>query len=1157
MIIDGGKLTIGEGTIYLYGAYSDDGPANNNEVIITGGDTASCMVYGGYGKFNGSVNENKVSITDGRAALVAGGRSEKYVYVNSNSVTLQNTTVTGDVYGGKGLYPVNSNQVLVKGGKIEGTVYGGYSGGNVSNNQIEITENATINNIYGGYSVGPKSTANANTVKVTSGTAKTVWGGRVTKGSETIATENQVLVSGGTVENIYGGSACTEASGNTVTISGGTITGNVFGGQSTDSNTATNNKIILAQGAANANLKSATLYGYVGFNSNSSVTNHSGNTLTVEKEKNITLATVKNFDVYDFQLGDVKNGDVILNLLNDTNLGNATVKVANAGNVFPTDITGDRVLYLMKLADGKTLTFNGTVNVDGFTPISKFYQNDTNTATFTMSRTAGRSGNNLAIYDKVAYTCDLSPEALTNGAKLLSYENTGAMTLTDEDVTLNNANALDGKQLSLNKGDKVYLLENTAGGALTYTGTNGENQTLNHTYKNNTDAGTATVTTHAKVEASGNDLILNVDGVKYAFTLAPTAKGGDVFLTSTNTGTTKIYKDDVKVTASDALKNLKENDKVYLIKTSDGGTLTADGTKDITLPIVFQNVTGTVAAADNNLVLTITNAESLAPADASYKYIVIVEDATKSTRNEVTVGADENADKSAIAALAKDEKDATELSNNALTVAGTVTGRAVGANSVAGNATKNTVTIGSGATVNGFVAGGMTADGVADGNTVTINGGKVTGDVYGGYSEKAATNNIVNLAGGTITGTVYGGYVDASEKPKYCMPRRALAATTGSTSGNTLNVTKETTAGNIAKFNTYNFVLPTGTSADDKLLHLTDAADTDLTGSTVNVHADGSTNLKDAETVYLIKKDGGTLLTDAAIKQNVDVFVGVTAKLNGTVTKENNNLVLTTKAVPTSSSGSSSSSGGSSSSGSSSSSSGSGSSSSSSASSNTSNAENAESASDNGESSSSGSSSSASTPSVTINPDTKSTVETRAAQSNVVNMGSDYLVTTTMAQIANADYGADGFASFGGSSGSAHMRYKTGSHVDRSPGARSLRRGTGTMTAISTTARTAAARRATRAAASSHVRNLRADATWRVRSARARRRRTTPRPTLARATARMRRTSAHTLASAGCCRCTAARSTSMAAISTAARAATAHTSRRARRMTSTSSTATA
>ena len=551
------------------------------------------------------------------------------------------------------------------------------------------------------------------------------------------------------------------------------------------------------------------------------------------------------------------------------------------------------------------------------------YENDDKTATIQTTGTVKADGKNLVMdIDGVKYHFVLAPTTV-KGDTFLTSANTGETKIDADDVTLDESK-LANQMLSLRKGDTVYLLKNDTAGTLAYTETSGAKE-LNHTYENSTDAGTATVTTHGKVEASGNDLVLNVNNVNYTFTLAPAVTSGAKLLSLSSAGETKICQDDVKVKASDALKNLTKGSVVYLIEKT-GGTLTADGTKDITLPIVFQNVTGTVAAVNNKLVLTITNAESLAPTDASYKYIVIVEDDTKNTGNAVAVGTGEDADKSAIAALAKDEKDATELSNNALTVAGTVTGRAVGANSVAGNATKNTVTIGSGATVNGFVAGGMTADGKADGNTVTINGGTITGDVYGGYSEKVATHNIVNLAGGTINGTVYGGYVagTSTATPKKNMPRRALAATTGSSSGNMLNVTKETTAGNIAKFNTYNFVLPTGT-----------------------------------------------------------------------------------------------------------------------------------------------------------------------------------------------------------------------------------------MTAISTTARTAAARRATRAAASSHVRNLRADATWRVRSARARRRRTTPRPTLARATARMRRTSAPTSASAGCCRCTEARSTSMAGISTAARAATARILRRARRTTSTPSTATA
>ena len=191
-----------------------------------------------------------------------------------------------------------------------------------------------------------------------------------------------------------------------------------------------------------------------------------------------------------------------------------------------------------------------------------------------------------------------------------------------------------------------------------------------------------------------------------------------------------------------------------------------------------------------------------------------------------------------------------------------------------------------------------------------------------------------------------------------------------STSGNTLTVdgAKSITAKNVVNFSTYNFCLPAGTSAGDTVLHLTTSDDTDMTGSTVNIKANGQLNLRNADKIYLVQKDGGSLYTDG-MQQNVDVFVGVTANLTGTVSQEDNNLVFTAKT-----------------------------------------------ASANG--------------SVTINPDTKSAVETRAAQSNVVNMGSDYFVDTTLPQIAGLAYGADGFGAFGGSSGSAHMRYETGSHVD-------------------------------------------------------------------------------------------------------------------------------
>ena len=377
-----------------------------------------------------------------------------------------------------------------------------------------------------------------------------------------------------------------------------------------------------------------------------------------------------------------------------TKTGTGTLIVGNKGydvtadNITADEVTGDTVTANAITANSITtdkFVLDGSEQVTGKdTATGLTVTTDTVQAVHPTSGAA--AAQNFIVQPKTAgksvkYTFVLTPD-LVDGSTYINSTNNADVSIAGTDVTLGGRDALDGKMLSLSKGDMVYLLKKAAG-TLTYDSTG--TSTLEHTYMNTSDAGTAIIQTAGTVKQDGKNLVLNIDGVTYAFTLASTVKGGDVFLTSANAGTTKIYQGDVKVTASGSLKNLKANDKVYLIQNTGGVTLTADG--------------------------------------------------------------------------------------------------------------------------------------MANGNTVTINGGKITGDVYGGYSEKAATNNIVNLAGGTIFGTVYGGYVAGT------------SGTTGSTSGNTLNV------------------------------------------------------------------------TGAAIKQNVDVLVGVTAKLNGTVTKENNNLVLTTKAVSASSSG--------------------------------------------------------------------------------------------------------------------------------------------------------------------------------------------------------------------------------------------------------------
>ena len=376
-------------------------------------------------------------------------------------------------------------------------------------------------------------------------------------------------------------------------LSGGTITGNVAGGVCP--NTAKDNNIILTKGAAAADLSAATLYGSVKYDKNTNLpTAHSGNTLTVEKEKNITVANVKNFDAYDFQLGDVKNGDTILTVLNDTDLGGAAVTVTSDSNNILSLNKGETV-YLLKKAGGEL------TNLGEIKGLDHIYTNAAKNATIqTTGKVEKKDSNLLLNIDKAAYAFTLD-SGTANAYTFIDSKNTNDTTINGTDLTLNNT-ATTSDILSLNKGDTVYLLKK-AGGTLDYTPT-GKND-LEHTYTNNIAAGIATIHTTGKVQADGNDLVLKVDAQSYTFDLSNDAKDGNTFLTSTNTGTTKIDGADVKVKADDKkLLSLNKGETVTLLK--DGvGTLSYDGTS--TFDHKYTNAAGTATVATTGKVKAVNN----------------------------------------------------------------------------------------------------------------------------------------------------------------------------------------------------------------------------------------------------------------------------------------------------------------------------------------------------------------------------------------------------------------------------------------------------------------------------------------------------------------------------------------------------------------------
>ncbi len=122
---------------------------------------------------------------------------------------------------------------------------------------------------------------------------------------------------------------------------------------------------------------------------------------------------------------------------------------------------------------------------------------------------------------------------------------------------------------------------------------------------------------------------------------------------------------------------------------------------------------------------------------------------------------------------AEDTYGATAATSNTVTISETDTAvptiiktEIYGGFSAKGAANENTVTISGGAIGTGDtnnVYGGYGYTGTSE-NKVTISGGKMSGQVYGGYTTGAtgaANKNVLEISGGTVNRSVTGGYVDS------------------------------------------------------------------------------------------------------------------------------------------------------------------------------------------------------------------------------------------------------------------------------------------------------------------------------------------------------------------------------------------------------------
>ncbi|MBE6101042.1 MAG: autotransporter outer membrane beta-barrel domain-containing protein [Selenomonas ruminantium] len=395
------SITIAEGhsVKQVYGGQSTDGQnADYNTVTLAGSapDDALGIAAGGKTNDNGSANHNRVTIksTGNVGEYVYGGWTEKGP-AKHNIVEIEGTEtlqgiVSHEAYGGySDNGDVEENRVIIN-GIVNGKVTAGYSATSKAiNNTAVLNSNGNVANIAGGGSTSGKVELNETIIK--GGSSIIASGGYNING---YAKKNKITINGGEVGMGFGGfieptgSSTGEAYDNTVYVYGGTI-GDLAGGQTENGNTY-NNTVNVSGGTIGNTLGPATVAGGIATGGG----NATGNT--------VNLYTLNDNIIGNIYGGLAIAGtseNNTLNFLGTANLPNAilegdtiqTINVLSKDNHVQ-DITGNVknmnfFLPVGTIANDTMLTIDsaaGTTNLIG----TKYY-------------VSARSGLSLDVGDKV------------------------------------------------------------------------------------------------------------------------------------------------------------------------------------------------------------------------------------------------------------------------------------------------------------------------------------------------------------------------------------------------------------------------------------------------------------------------------------------------------------------------------------------------------------------------------------------------------------------------------------------------------------------------------------------------------------------------------------------------------------------------------------
>ena len=869
-------------------------------------------VYGGISKVGNSTRENEITVSTGNYDNAYGGHTDgtgtaKDDKDNSykNKVKLSGTANINDtVYGGYTTATTGKtweNTVNIEGGSAANVV-GAKSAGNATRNTVNVTANYT-GNVTGGIStagIAEENTVNLDHVTVT---------GDVTGGQgATLANKNVVNMDNAAVTGTVK-AAATIGAGNTLTVKGTNRAGNIAGVQRVSFNvsgaSSANTLLTLTDGAV-------TDLDWSAVETKGSSTNKI-NLLTHTNANNDKLLHIEHYN--GVKTGRDTDDTTEFNIDTDTHEAEAqhvvsesyryrgqTERVEMDGNVYGGiskvgNATRENTIDVS--SGGYTDAFGGYTDVPpiiGSDNAKSKEKGNSHDNTITISG-ASVSGTVYGGYTKAASgTAKENTVNVTGGsaATVVGAQSTGDATGNKVNVSGGNVGAVIGSvsagaasnnEITLKGGVTVGSVLGGQGATTTDNKVNLEGATVNGAVTGGSAGGSGHVLTVKGTNSAGN--LAGFQTVKFDLATGDASK---TMLSLTNGTATKIDWASLKADGTaTGVRTLLSNTNGFTISNyALNGTFVSE-TRTHEYFIDTDTHSGVGVKKINIDEYQFKGAAVSKSADpAADIWAGRSKHGNTTQDNELTI-TDGSTTKNAYGGhtdgTGTANADKNDSMNNKVNLNGGTLADVYGGytTSAGGKATGNTVNVAGGTAAN--VVGGQSI-GDATGNTVNVTA-NFTGNVTGGVSTTgAASRNIVNLGAVTVDGNVTGGQGVTTDDNVIHLNKTTVTGTiTGGTAssgtGNTLVVHPGVSqAQSLAGLQNINFFLDDTHDKTVPILKLTTTGTQDLRGVGVGVGViDGAHPVyRINEQFSLIKAPGGTIQTDATIRNTSSAMQGVSLR---------------------------------------------------------------------------------------------------------------------------------------------------------------------------------------------------------------------------------------------------------------------------------------